>query len=195
MLCSEQNIYVYVDGQRVFEYRNNAFDLGEGYISLHSGTMPVTFENLRIIDLSEGEYALPEKQEAITGAEYDAEVSVDKYTLYSQVLEQLPETIAVTDTNGDVTEMGVEWSCPDYDKNTTGSYFFTGEIRLPDGDKFLNLYGVKPKLTGFGGVCQRLQRDQPADRAGGEPERRGLYPRKLGENVRLLPRGKGNRSR
>ena len=147
VLCSEQNIYVYVDGQRVFEYRNNAFDLGEGYISLHSGTMPVTFENLRIIDLSEGEYALPEKQEAITGAEYDAEVSVDKYTLYSQVLEQLPETIAVTDTNGDVTEMGVAWSCPDYDKNTTGSYFFTGEIRLPDGDKFLNLYGVKPKLT------------------------------------------------
>lgn len=149
VICSDRNIYVYVDGKMVFLYQDGAFDLGAGYISLQAGTFAADFADVTLYDLTGGAFDFGDKQEALLGAEYDPEIMVDKYTLIGDVYEQLPDTLTVTDTNGNETEMSVTWSCADYDKNTPGNYYFDGTIVLPEGGKYLNLYNVRAKIAVF----------------------------------------------
>ncbi len=146
VLCYDKNIYGYIDGSLVFSYSDVNFDLGAGYVSLQSCAIKTEFSNLRIIDMDDGAFAVGEREETITGALYETKVAVDKFTLYSDVLARLPKTVSAVDTAGYTHDVAVTWSCPDYDKNTEGAYFFTGIIELPASGNLLNLYDIQLKL-------------------------------------------------
>ena len=154
VIVYEDTISVSVNGEPAYYYRDSAFDLEAGYISLHAGLDPITVEEMTVTPLEDG-IRFGGSEQAIDSVE-DIRLAVDRFVAEEEVKDKLGNTVAVYDTEGGEHTVGVQWTAEDYDRTATGTYVFYGTLDAEDlaAQNLGNYYGkevraevfVKPEL-------------------------------------------------
>ncbi len=140
-------ISVSVNGQPVMYVRGDVFDREAGYISIHSGLIPITVRSMTVLEITEDDLQVLDNQQCL---KYGAEdrMAIERFVPKTDVIKQLPNTLGATDAEGNSYQLDVEWSCGEYDPTTSGWYNFVGTyVNLPEN--LVNLYGVTAKMSVF----------------------------------------------
>ncbi len=145
----EGTISVAINGRPVMNVYNPGFVGREGYISLHSGLLPITVTKLGITEIDES-FAFPAKGAAVSVAD-DVKLAVERYVAEKDVIKALGSTVGITDTNGKKHTVGVEWKADGYDRTRTGNFDFVGTLSASDlkAAGISNVYNVKAYATVF----------------------------------------------
>ena len=145
----EGTISVAINGRPVMNVYNPEFVGREGYISLHSGLLPITVTKLGITEIDES-FAFPAKGAAVSVAD-DVKLAVERYVAEKDVIKALGSTVGITDTNGKKHTVGVEWKADGYDRTKTGNFDFVGTLSASDlkAAGISNVYNVKAYATVF----------------------------------------------
>ena len=145
----EGTISVAINGRPVMNVYNRGFVGREGYISLHSGLLPITVTKLGITEIDES-FAFPAKGAAVSVAD-DVKLAVERYVAEKDVIKALGSTVGITDTNGKKHTVGVEWKADGYDRTRTGNFDFVGTLSASDlkAAGISNVYNVKAYATVF----------------------------------------------
>ena len=149
IIVYNDTISVSVNGQPAYFYRDSAFNLEAGYISLHAGLDPITVEGLTVIPLKDG-IQFGGTEQAIDSVE-SVHLAVDRFVSEQSVKEQLGDSVVVYDTEGLKHTVKVVWNTEDYDRTTTGTYAFYGTLDAEDlaAQKIGNYYNKKVKAEVF----------------------------------------------
>lgn len=149
VICYNDIIAVSINGQPVMYEVSSDFDREAGYISIHSGLLPMTVTKLSVTELGD-DAAFAVRGEAIAYIK-EVKVAVERYTPVEDVLKDLPATVTVTDTAGKTCKIGVEWKSVDYDRSATGTYRFAGTLSETDLAKYniTNAYTLKTSASVF----------------------------------------------
>lgn len=148
-------IAVQVNGQPVMYEQNPDFNRAAGYISLHTGLLPVTVSSLTITDI-DGVFNFPVKGEAVNNVS-ETKIAVERYVSEADVIAGLGNTVKVTDTAGKVFTVGVEWESVNYDRSKTGMFDFVGTLSSADLAKY-NLSNAY-SMQAFGKVFVKSEID------------------------------------
>ena len=142
-------ISVAINGRPVMNVYNADYIGKEGYISLHSGLLPLTVTKLGITEIGEG-FAFPKKGAAVSVTD-DRKIAIEKYVAESDVIDELGDSIGITDTNGAKHTVGVTWISDGYDRTKTGNFDFIGTLSAEDLALagISNIYNVKAYATVF----------------------------------------------
>ncbi len=137
-------VSVSVNGKPIMYERGEIFDREAGYISIHSGLIPIDVSSVTITEL--GDSAVPLYNEQCIKESGEDRIAVPRFTEKADVLAQLPAKATAKDTEGRAYELDVKWSCDSYDCATTGFATFTGEfINLPKG--LVNPYRITATMN------------------------------------------------
>ena len=140
-------ISVSIDNQPIYFYRDARFDRDAGYISIHSGLIPLTVRDLRIQEVGD-DMAFLDGTETIQELSSQIKLAVKPYTQENQVLDALPKSVSVLDSAGNTWSLPVTWTAESYDRKQTGYHTFSGLFgELPAG--LLNVFGVQPQAQVF----------------------------------------------
>lgn len=143
----EDHIAMSVNGQPVLYSRGDIFDKEAGYISIHSGLIPITVSSLTIRELTSADITDIVYEESIV-SQKDSKKTVDYGKTFDEVIASLPSTTQVNDTGGNTHTLGLTWTCADYDGNTNGWYTFVGEYtNLPN--TLVNAYSLTAETSVF----------------------------------------------
>ena len=152
IMSFEDRVTILINGQPILYARGDIFDKEAGYISIHSGLIPITVSSLRIDEISSDDFSDFTYQENIVKQKNSKE-TVDYGRTYEQVIAMLPSTTSVNDTGGNTHTVGLSWSCVNYDGNKNGWYTFVGEYTdLPEG--LINVYEFTLEKMIF--VCPQI---------------------------------------
>ncbi len=142
----DDTISVSVNGKPIMYVRGEVFDREAGYISIHSGLIPVTVSSMTITEL--GDSAAPLFNEQCLKEGRESRMAVPRFTEKADVLAQLPAKAIAKDTEGREYELNVTWYSDSYDCATTGFATFTGEFTdLPKG--LVNPYRITATMNVF----------------------------------------------
>lgn len=142
----DDTISVSVNGQPVMYTRASVFNREAGYISIHSGLVPVSVNSVCITELSDE--VRPFYNEECIKSGGTEKMAVPRYTKKHEVLEMLPSEMAFMTVSGKTMNCGVKWTCDNYNCAKTGYISFMGEfVDLPEG--YINPYNVMAKIDVF----------------------------------------------
>lgn len=149
VIAYEGTISVAINGRPVMNVYKKEFVGREGYISLHSGLLPITVTKLGITEIDDS-FAFPAKGAAVSVAD-DTKLAVERYVAEKDVITALGSTVGITDTNGKKHTVGVEWRADGYDRTKTGNFDFVGTLSASDlkAAGISNVYNVKAYATVF----------------------------------------------
>lgn len=149
IVAYEGTISVAINGRPVMNVYNSEYVGKEGYISLHSGLLPITVTKLGITEIDES-FAFPKKGAAVSAAD-DIKLAIERYVAEKDVIGALGTTVGITDTNGKKHTVGVEWKADGYDRTKTGNFDFIGVLSADDlkAAGVSNVYNVKAYATVF----------------------------------------------
>lgn len=149
IVAYEGTISVAINGRPVMNVYNSEYVGKEGYISLHSGLLPITVTKLGITEIDES-FAFPKKGAAVSAAD-DTKLAIERYVAEKDVIGALGTTVGITDTNGKKHTVGVEWKADGYDRTKTGNFDFIGVLSADDlkAAGVSNVYNVKAYATVF----------------------------------------------
>lgn len=140
-------ISISVNGQPVMYVRGETFDREAGYISIHSGLIPLTVRTLTMLELDEDDLTVLDNQQVLKYGMEDR-MAVERFVPKAELIESLPKTASATDTQGNAYNLAVNWTCANYNPTTSGWYTFVGEyVNLPE--TLVNLYDVTAKINVF----------------------------------------------
>lgn len=149
IVAYEGTISVAINGRPVMNVYNSEYVGKKGYISLHSGLLPITVTKLGITEIDES-FAFPKKGAAVSAAD-DTKLAIERYVAEKDVIGALGTTVGITDTNGKKHTVGVEWKADGYDRTKTGNFDFIGVLSADDlkAAGVSNVYNVKAYATVF----------------------------------------------
>lgn len=149
IVVNNGTIAVAINGRPIMTVTDASYVGKEGYISLHSGLLPVTVTKLRVTELGEG-LVYPEKGATASTVE-EVKLAVEKYTAEKDVIASLGNEVTVIDTNGNRHKIGVKWVADGYDRTSTGNFDFIGTLNVSDlaAAGLSNAYRVKAYATVF----------------------------------------------
>ena len=150
LIVYEGMISLAIDGRPVLDEYYPEYVGASGYISIHSGLLPMTVSMFGITELNEENFELVNKGEAIESTE-EVKIAVERYVAESEVIRQLGNTVTVFDTAGKSHTVGVTWVADGYDRTKTGNFDFIGTLNVEDIDSknLSNVYKIKAKAIVF----------------------------------------------
>ena len=124
-------------------YQSSAFAESDGYLSIHSGLLPIEVSNFTVKEVEPESITF---EQAIDSVGMIDSFNVAYQTGKDDVIAKLPAKIDVTDTAGKTHSLDVSWDSDNYNKDAVGSYNFVGTIKnLPDG--LLNVYDLSTTVN------------------------------------------------
>lgn len=126
ILAYDGTISISVNGKPYMTVYDKQFKGKEGYISIHSGLLPMTVSDLTITELGD-DFSLVERGAAVASAA-EVKLAVERYVAKSDIIGQLGNEIQITDSLGNKHTVGVTWECDDYDRTQTGNFKFVGTL-------------------------------------------------------------------
>lgn len=124
-------ISVSVNNIPVMHVKGDIFDRNAGYISIHSGLIPVSVSKLKILKLAD-DFAIQNYEETIVDSK-SISIPVERYLDKEEVIKQLPSIVEVIDSAGVSHQVSVTWDSDEYRRLSTGFVNFYGKIiDLPD---------------------------------------------------------------
>ena len=120
------NIAFAINGKTIMSFYDSTLVNKSGYISIYTGTLPVTVYSMRVIELG-NDFTFPTKGTTITELG-ELKLAVDAGTTASQVKSKLSGTITAKDNNGKTYTLSVSnWACANYNATAKGTnFYFTG---------------------------------------------------------------------
>lgn len=149
LVVYEGTVSLAVDGRAVMNVYSADFVGKEGYISIHSGLLPMTVTKFSVTELDEN-FAFPSKGQAVQVCD-DVKIATERYVAETEIIDRLGSSVRVVDTAGKTHTVGVSWSSDEYDRTKTGNFSFVGTLDESQlGELGLsNIYGVKAYATVF----------------------------------------------
>lgn len=150
LIVYEGMISLAIDGRPVLDEYYPEFIGKEGYISIHSGLLPMTISSFGITELNQDNFEVVNKGEAIASTG-EVKIAVERYVAETEVIKQLGNTVTVIDTAGKTHTVGVTWVSDGYDRTKTGNFDFIGTLNVEDleAKKLSNVYKIKASATVF----------------------------------------------
>jgi len=150
LVVYEGTISLAIDGRPVLNEYKPEYAGKSGYISIHSGLLPMTVTSFGITELTDENFTFATKGQAVQTTA-DVKVAVERYVAEADVISQLGDTVTVYDTAGKAYEVGVTWKADGYDRTQTGNFDFIGTLDKDDlkALNLSNVYGVNVIATVF----------------------------------------------
>lgn len=138
-----------IDNRPVMNVYSADFLGKNGYISIHSGLLPMTVTKFNVTLLGD-DFAFPVKGQAAAACA-DTKVAVERYLSEKEVLKKLGDSVEVIDTAGVKHSVSVTWSSDEYDRMKTGNFAFIGLLDAAELENLgiSNIYGIKAYATVF----------------------------------------------
>lgn len=127
-------VQISANGKLAYEYTHEGEGfVKSGYLSIQVTANDSVIDKLTVKRLdSEGNVLPLDPVQEAASVETVANVTVQGGTSKEEALAQLPATVKVTDTLGNVRDCAVTWECAEYNGDAEGAYDCVGTLTMPD---------------------------------------------------------------